>query len=387
LDTETLFRRGHSRALDARQAVRELHAAFMKHDTALVLFFCSSDYDLAALGDEMNLLFPGIDVIGCTTAGEIGPAGYCQKSMSGVSFSRRAGVAVAAHLERLEQFDMERGQAFAHSLLQQLEARAPDAGPANTFSLMLIDGLSVREEQVVRNFQIALGKIALFGGSAGDDLKFSSTWVFHAGAFHADSVVLLLFSTHLPFTLFKTQHFSRGNERLVVTEADSARRIVREINGLPAAEEYARVIGCKPGELGPGHFAASPVVVVIDGADYVRSIQKCNPDASLTFYCAIDEGVVLRVASGKNMLAELQQSLGSLQGEMGQLELVIGCDCILRNLEATQRGSMAELGRIMQQFNVVGFSSYGEQYGGVHINQTLTGIAIGSGTLHEAPHG
>jgi hypothetical protein len=26
---------------------------------------------------------------------------------------------------------------------------------------------------------------------------------------------------------------------------------------------------------------------------------------------------------------------------------------------------------------VVGFNTYGEQYGGVHVNQTLTGVAIG----------
>jgi hypothetical protein len=28
--------------------------------------------------------------------------------------------------------------------------------------------------------------------------------------------------------------------------------------------------------------------------------------------------------------------------------------------------------------NTIGFNSYGEQFHGVHVNQTLTGIAIGS---------
>jgi hypothetical protein len=27
---------------------------------------------------------------------------------------------------------------------------------------------------------------------------------------------------------------------------------------------------------------------------------------------------------------------------------------------------------------VVGFSTYGEQYNGIHVNQTFTGVAIGS---------
>lgn len=37
-------------------------------------------------------------------------------------------------------------------------------------------------------------------------------------------------------------------------------------------------------DLGPMRFAASPVVVMIDGTDYVRSIQKANQDGSLTFF-------------------------------------------------------------------------------------------------------
>jgi len=37
----------------------------------------------------------------------------------------------------------------------------------------------------------------------------------------------------------------------VVTEADPAKRIVKEINGLPAAEEYARLVGVDVHELTP----------------------------------------------------------------------------------------------------------------------------------------
>ena len=72
---------------------------------------------------------------------------------------------------------------------------------------MLIDGLSIREEQVARAFQNGIGKIRLFGGSAGDDTKFERTWVFYDGAFHTDATTLLLINTGLPFRIFRTQHF------------------------------------------------------------------------------------------------------------------------------------------------------------------------------------
>jgi hypothetical protein len=37
-------------------------------------------------------------------------------------------------------------------------------------------------------------------------------------------------------------------------------------------------------------FAAHPLMVRAGGDYHVRSVQSANPDGSLTFYCAIDEG-------------------------------------------------------------------------------------------------
>lgn len=376
MTADTPFRSAHSCAGDARQAAREFHAGVKQPDMAMVVFFCSSKYDLDALADELNQLFGSVPVIGCTTAGEIGPAGYCGQSLSGVSFSSCAGAVVAGCLPNLRDFEISQGQAFVQGLLQQQEAHSPKG--SNAFALLMIDGLSVREESVVRTLQAALGSIHLCGGSAGDDLKFASTKVFHEGAFRDNSAVLLVVSTPLPIRIFKTQHFISENERLVVTEADAAQRIVKEINGLPAAEEYARVLGVTVDDLNPSHFAETPVVVVIDGTDYVRSIQKANPDGTLTFFCAIEDGLVLRVARGGDIYSNLAQTFDRLREDIGQPDLVLGCDCILRNLEITQKQLKDKVGELFQRNNTVGFSTYGEQFGGVHINQTFTGIAIGS---------
>ena len=372
------IRTGQSCASDARGAAQEFYDAVRQPGMALVVFFCSSRYDLEALAAEMNRLFVGVQLIGCTTAGEIGPRGYCDHSLSGASFPADSFTLVAGLFDRLQQFDLARGQAFVNGLLQQLEARAPSSSAANSFAFLMIDGLSVREEPVARTFQNALGNIQLVGGSAGDDSRFERTAVFFDGAFRADSAVLLLASTPHPFRVFKTQHFVSDDERLVVTEADPQRRIVREINGLPAAEEYARVIGSSVADLSSLRFANSPVVVVIDGTDYVRGIQKANPDGSLTFFCAIDEGLVLRVAHGDDLLGNLEQSLATLREAVGEMQAVLACDCILRKLEINHDGLQASVAEVLRAHQAVGFSTYGEQYCGVHVNQTLTGIAFGS---------
>lgn len=377
MENRNRIRKAQSCAPDAREAALEFHAAVVQPDMALVIFFCSSEYDLEVLAEEMKRLFAGVQVVGCTTAGEVGPAGYRDHSLTGASFPASSFNAVSGCIDRLQQFEIASGQAFAQELLQRLESRAPQADTDNSFALLLIDGLSVREEPVTRALQSALGKLPLFGGSAGDGLKFGKTQVYFDGGFHTDSAVLVLVTTSLPFRIFKTQHFVPTDQRVVVTAADAEQRIVREIDGLPAAEAYARLVETSVQNLDPLRFAASPVVVLIDGTNYVRSIQKANPDGSLTFFCAIEEGLVLRVARGVDLVENLEHAFVGIQSAIGPPQLVIGCDCILRKLEITQRGLTDRVEPLFFDNNVIGFNSYGEQYCGVHVNQTLTGIAIG----------
>lgn len=372
------IRRAQSCATDAREAAREFHALVEQPHMALVVFFCSSEYDLDVLAEEMGRLFAGVHVVGCTTAGEIGPAGYREHSLAGASFAASMFRAVSGRIDCLQQFKIATAQALAQKLLQNLENDARQAGSENSFALLLIDGLSVREEPVTRALQSALGRLPLLGGSAGDGMNFGQTQVYCEGRFHADSAVLILVTTPLPFKLFKTQHFVATAERLVVTEADIASRNVKEINGLPAAQEYARILGIDARDLDPFRFAAWPVVVMIDGTNYVRAIQRVNPDGSLTFFCAIEDGLVLRVAQGVGLLENLQQTFAQVHAEIGPPQFVLACDCILRKLEISQSGIREDVEELLLRHNTVGFNTYGEQFRGIHVNQTLVGLAIGA---------
>lgn len=373
------IRIGQSAATDPETAVAELHAALVG-DTppAVVVFFTSPQHERGALARAINSRFGKLPVIGCTTAGEIGPLGYLSGTLSGFSLPQEDFTVVSDCIRNLRHFEMGQGQAFAQALTRRLDGLTDNAAFEKRFAFALIDGLSVREEPVARAFQSALGGVRLFGGSAGDELRFGDTWVFHDGVFHRDAALLTLVQTSRPFRLFKTQHFVCDSERLVVTEADPARRVVTEINGLPAAEEYARLVGTDLDHLTPSHFAQSPVVVVIDGTDYVRSIQKVNPDGSLTFFSAIDEGLVLRVARGMDMVDNLRAALEALAEDVGPPELIIVCDCILRHLEIESAGLREQVAALLRASHAVGFSTYGEQYQGVHVNQTLTGVALGA---------
>jgi hypothetical protein len=377
MNVASSLRLGHSCQSDARQAAQEFHRAVSQPDLALVVFFCSSHYDLDALGSELRQLFGATPVLGCTSAGEIGPGGYREHSLCGASFSADQFMATLGHLDQLQTFEFTQGREFARGLLQQQQLQAPGATSLNTFALLLIDGLSAQEEPVASSVHEALGRIQLVGGSAADDLLLVRTQVYCDGHFAPDRAALALLTTPLPFRCFKIQHFVPTDTKLVVTAADVTRRLVTELNGRPAAEEYARAIGVPVKELSREHFAASPVLVLIGGEVYVRSIQQAHADGGLSFFCAIDEGLVLRVARGEDIVANACASLEAVRAELGEFQAVIGCDCFLRKLEIDRMQRADQVSQLVRQNRMIGFNTYGEQFCGVHVTQTLTGVAIG----------
>ncbi len=370
----TVKRAASSRS-DAAQAIAEVQREIDQADACLVILFVSSRYDLPAVEDTLQGAFR-CPVIGCTTAGEITSSGYIAGSIVGVSLASPELFVHPKLMAPLNAFGFGEGESLARELRGELKL-ASDFDAHRMFNLLLVDGLSMLEEQIVATLHKALAGLPLFGGSAGDDLSFNRTHVLFDGRFHSNAAVLALFETTLPFILFQTQHFEPTATRLVITESDCASRTVTEINGGPAAEEYARAVGLEISGLNPQIFAAYPVMLKIGGEYYVRSIQKVNPDGSLTFFCAIDDGLVLTVGRGKELVESLAETLARLRRQLPTVKLILGCDCILRRLELQQKGLTEAAAEVLRGVDFVGFSTYGEQVNGIHVNQTLTGIALG----------
>lgn len=369
-------RRARSALTDARAAVEDLARQLHTEADAVVVFFASPRHDLPALAQALRTAFKGV-VIGCTSAGEIlSGHGYLEGGLVGVSL-RSADLIVHPRLiQKLSRFDGQACVDLTDGLRSELQM-ADNFDRNRMFGLLLIDGLSMMEEQVTALLHGCLGGVSVMGGSAGDELNFNRTHVYFDGAFHNDAALFCLFETRLPFRTFRVQHFEPTATRLVITDADGATRTVREIDGEPAAEAYARAVGVAVSELSPQVFAAHPVMLRIQGDYFVRSIQQVNPDGSLRFYCAIDTGLVLTVGRGSDLIDHLRRSLDELRAQMPDLKLILGCDCILRRLEMVQKGTLAQAAPVLEQVPFVGFSTYGEQIDGIHVNQTLTGLAIG----------
>lgn len=366
-----------SESIDAETAAQDLARQLMHPHLGCVLFFCSAEYALPALATALNQYFGGVRLIGCTTAGEITPLGYGRGCISAVGFDHRAFSISTARVDALDSFNLLDAQHVVAQLVDECRSSCLDPVVGRSFALTLLDGLSSREELVLSALNAAFGRIPHFGGSAADDKHLTRTHVYHEGYFHTGAAVVVLIQTSLEFEVFTTHHIQPLDEKMVVTAANPATRTVQELNAEPAALEYARWLGLDVSQLNFQVFALHPLAVRIGGQYYVRSIQRVNPDLSLTFYCAVENGIVLTAMQPGPLLPNLEQLFGGLEQRLGPLLLTIGCDCFLRRMEIEARGIIPETANLLVRHRVIGFNTYGEQFNGMHINQTFTGVAIG----------
>ena len=374
-DNRLNVKRGESSQTDAALAVEEFKQQVDQAEPTVVIFFCSPSYDLKQLGSAMQKAFP-CPVIGCTTAGEVTCNGYISQSLVGASLSTAELEVHPRLITDLSHQDSNQLRKIGEDVKSKLTL-AEDFVNEKMFGLLLVDGMSMAEEQLSATLHYAFGEIPLVGGSAGDELAFKETHVYFEGEFHSNAAVITLFETTLPFTVIKSQHFEPTNQRLVITGSEPALRVVKEINGQPAAEAYANLIGLNVDDLNPTVFSVYPVMLKIGGQYYIRSIQKRNPDNSLTFYCAIEDGLVLRIAQAQDLVKELGSELKQLMERQPETQLIVACDCILRRLEIQNKGMDDDVAAVLKDYPVVGFSTYGEQFNSIHVNQTLTAIALG----------
>lgn len=363
---------------DPLEAMKAIATQLDLSALAGALVFCSYRFDKDALASAIRTVCGTLPVIGCTSAGELTETGYDENSIAFIGFKSSVFQFLTHRFPDIEAFEPASAREVVRALSAQAEsdARALE-GDVSHAALFLVDGLSHREELLTMTIQEALGEIPLIGGSSGDGLLFRETSVFHNGYFHSSSAVVAILSTTRPLRAFKAQHYRASSTKMVVTEADPAERRVIEINAEPAVQEYCRLAGWSPADLSTSLFAAHPPMVRAGGEYHVRSIQAAHEDGSLSFYCAIDEGIVLTIGEPIDVVANLDSLLNEIDASVGGIDHIVGFDCVLNRIVATERQISREVSSMMKKHRVVGFSTYGEQYHALHVNQTFSGLAIG----------
>jgi hypothetical protein len=366
-----------SALLEPLEVVAELCEELMRRRPGqvpvAVVFFCDGLYPLQALADALKQRF-ACPLLGCTSGSQIGPGGF-----------RRGGVSLLACYGqglRLRTFLIEplaQAEDAARQIAAELSSRPLSPG-WRRFGLLLVDGLHQGEERLAHALYHGLEDVPFIGGSASDEMRFEHTPVYFDGRFRSNAAVFGLFETSQPFLAFRVQHFVPRRQRLVITEADPERRLVIQINGLPAAEVYAQVLGVAEADLVPELLETHPLLLRVGESQVVRAISRVTRSRALLCLSAVETGVLVDVGDATSPLEALRQGFDAVESELGETALVLGCDCTLRRRQAERRNQLAEVGDFLAAHRVFGFSTHGEQFNGLHINQTFTAIAVAAGT-------
>lgn len=362
--------------LAAADIIAQLEAQLVGASPTAVIVFCSAAHDDALLAATIGERYPRAQVIGCTTAGEFAER---EGSVGGVSAialpatTVRAAYATLARFDRGAEAGIRDGMARLGNMIGE-EPRMLD--PKRWVGLVLFDGLHMREEAANDALGVAAPQLVFVGGSAGDDLQFRETRVFHEGVHTDDGAVLMLLDMAVPFAIVKTCSFEPTEHRFTITRADEANRVVHELNGRPALEAYAEAAGTTPARLDAAVFMTHPVGMMLDGDPWIRSPQLGLAEGGLKFYCRITEGSEVHLMRSTDLVGQTRAAIERATREVGgRAGGIIAFNCILRRLELDAKGAHAAFRSAFAGVPTAGFHTYGESYLG-HMNQTCTALVF-----------
>lgn len=364
---------------DTTQAAAEI--ARESSGSALTVIFASADHDLAALG--ALLASRGVTrSVGAAAGRVIGANGISAHGVSGFHLPAGRFAATSTIIEDAATLGLPQIRSQVHRLISDLERGAGGTLP-HRFALLFADAEARCEERLAAVIAMALNGVPLIGGSAGD-LYFNplghppgSTRILHAGRALRGAAALCLVASASPFVATCHNHYVTSDRRVVITDADPARRLVREIDGRPAVDVYAALCGFGHRPVESRDFAPYPLMIRIGGQYYARGVQRIYTDGALEFACSLEPGLVVAMARPGDMLERLSDMFASMRASIGTPELVIGLDCAARTAFMEQRGLSQKITTVLKRHAVTGFASLGEQFNSIHANNSFTCIGIG----------
>jgi hypothetical protein len=355
---------GHSEETDAGAIAEELLDTCKSRlggtAPSAGLLFAAIDFDHQTLLCEINRAFPGIELIGCTTDGEISSElGFREDSAVLMLFASDS-VDITAGVGRGLSKDV------AGACRTAIDAAKAKTNRQPRLCISTPEGLTAEGQSITAALQETVGReIPVFGALAGDQWRLKSTRQFCGTEVLNDAVPALLFSGDFTFSYGVAYGWHQVGEVGRVTRATGA--TVYEIDGAPAIDFYRKYLGpaAKP-------TAELPLAILNprDGIEYLRASWGVVDEATgaVTFLAAVPDGarVRLTIADRDAILNGCAESLAIAKSNLpvgAEPTAALFFSCAARKILLGTR-TEEELGLIRSGLDaalpVGGFYGYGE---------------------------
>lgn len=356
---------GHSNDPDSRSAIQDAIAQCQETLAGTLpqagLIFMAMDFDHALVLQELQAAFPGLEVIGCSSNGELSHSfGFQQDSIALTLFCSdtltiRAGIGYNVSQDAI---------AAAQNAVQQASCDQPAQ-----LCLTVPESLTTSGISILEGLKAALGRdFPIFGGLAGEDWKFQETYQFYQTEVLQDALPVLLFSgVGLKFSHGVCSGYQPLSAPGKVTRVD--RNVLYEINQQTALSFYRNYFG----DLDPSPDHPFAVFDEQKQHFYLRGFSSFDPIVgSITAFADIPVGSTVQMATASRddiLIASKHSMLEALQNYPGttpEIALIFSCGCRHKLLgtrakeEAELIHSCLEAGQNSVQVASCGFYTYGE---------------------------
>lgn len=201
-----------------------------------IIFTSLMDADFSKMLVKVNLAFPGIHLIGCTTDGEIVPGdGFIQDSVSLLLFA-------ANDISFSSSIALDISKDPDGSIVSAFQKCESELGETPKLGIVLPDGLSTIGIPLQSAIQLGTGnRFPIFGGTAGDDFRFTGTYQFFGDSVYSDALPVLMIGGNLQVESQIRIGPKPIGKRYAITSFED--NIVYTIDDEPASAFYERKLG------------------------------------------------------------------------------------------------------------------------------------------------
>ncbi len=374
---------GHSNDPDSLVALEE---ALEQCQTALggdipqaAILFAALDFDHGLILQQINQVFPGIQLIGGTTDGEMS---------SVLEFQQDSLVLMLLCSDEVEFYAIA-GRNVSRdpiAIAQQTAIAAKQKAITPKLCLTVAESLTTSGVAILEGLKQGLGpEIPVVGGTTCDEWQFKRTYQFCGTEVLSDSVPILLLGGNLLFSHGVASGWIPIGKRGIATKVEA--NVLHEVDGQPTLEFYRDYLG----DTRPSPEYRLAVFEPNSDHWYMRSSNGHYDEVtgSIAFFADIPDEAEIQVvrANRDEIVASTQTSvrtaIANYPGVEPAVALFFSCTGRLKVL-GTRTKEEYEIARSLLNIPACGFYTYGEiaplQVGGpsqFH-NETFVTLILGT---------
>ncbi len=356
----------HSLELDSQDAVKEVleqcHEQLGDLMPQAGILFTGIDHDFELILNKINEEYPGVELIGCTTDGELSSVhGYTDDSITLMLLCSdklyfKTGVADGISKETA---------VIIKKAVDSVKLKL-DQDPK--LCITTPSGLTASGDYIVEGLRLSLGEnFPIFGGTAADQFRMKCTYQFYKNKVFTDATPFLLIGGPLLYSFGIETGWIPIGKKAVVTRSDN--NVVYKIEKDNALKFYKHHLGESIGLDDDDTIADYPLAVFEDDKEsfYLRSpIIVDRETGSMTFVGNVPQGSTIQIThSTRDKIVDaaktsVDSSVTGYPGTKPSVALCFSCASRKQVLGTRVEEEYDAFKKNFPDLPVVGFYTYGE---------------------------